>query len=82
MGVEINRLALEPPSTPRSTTTMITSATYRTHGYRPVDSVDRDVEMDVLRLNHRTADDDSDDDSVTTTEGPSTGELAGIYLVC
>lgn len=81
MGVEINKLALEPPTTPRPTATMITSATYRTHGYRPVDSVDRDLEMDVLRLNHRTGDDDSDEESATTTtEGPSTGELAGIYL--
>lgn len=35
--------------------------------------------MDVLRLNHRAIDDDSDDESVTT-DGPSTGELAGIYL--
>ncbi|KAH8694039.1 putative sucrose transport protein [Talaromyces proteolyticus] len=77
MGVEINRLAMEPPSNPRPTASMITSASFRTHGYQPVDSLDRDVEMDVLRLNHR-GDDDSDDESVT--EGPSTGELAGIYL--
>lgn len=38
--------------------------------------------MDVLRLNHRSGgDDDSDvEDSSSTIESPSTGELAGIYL--
>ncbi|OKL57842.1 hypothetical protein UA08_07303 [Talaromyces atroroseus] len=89
MGVEINKLALEPPSTPLPTATMITSTTFRTHGYRPIDSVERDVEMDVLRLNHRTGDEDSDDESssgaaagatTTTSDIASTGELAGIYL--
>jgi solute carrier family 45, member 1/2/4 len=91
MGVEINKLALEPPSTPLPTATMITSTTFRTHGYRPIGSVERDVEMDVLRLNHRTLDDDSDDESssgaaggggasTSTTDIASTGELAGIYL--
>lgn len=40
------------------------------------------MEMDVLRLNHRSGgDDDSDvEDSSSTIESPSTGELAGIYL--
>jgi solute carrier family 45 protein 1/2/4 len=80
MGIEINKLALEPPSRP--TATMITSTTFRTHGYRPIDSVEPDTEMDVLRLNHRSGgDDDSDvEDSSSTIESPSTGELAGIYL--
>lgn len=80
MGIEINKLALEPPSRP--TATMITSTTFRTHGYRPIDSVEPDMEMDVLRLNHRSGgDDDSDiEDSSSTIESPSTGELAGIYL--
>jgi solute carrier family 45 protein 1/2/4 len=80
MGVEINKLAMEPPSNPRPTATMITSTSFLTHGYQPVDSVDRnaDVEMDVLRLNHRNADDESDDESVA--DASSTGELAGIYL--
>ncbi|KAL1968290.1 hypothetical protein VTN77DRAFT_2125 [Rasamsonia byssochlamydoides] len=81
MGVEINKLALEPPTNPRPTATMITSASFRTHGYQPVDTIDRnpDVEMDVLRLNHRSADDDSDDESASDGSS-STGELAGIYL--
>lgn len=80
MGVEINKLALEPPTNPRPTATMITSTSFRTHGYQPLDTIDRnaDVEMDVLRLNHRSADDDSDDESIS--DGSSTGELAGIYL--
>lgn len=79
MGVEINRLALEPPTNSRPTPTMITSSTFRTHGYRPIDSVERDVEMDVLHLNHRTPDEDSEDES-SSTDIASTGELAGIYL--
>ncbi|KAL1986718.1 hypothetical protein VTN96DRAFT_5923 [Rasamsonia emersonii] len=80
MGVEINKLALEPPTNPRPTAAMITSTSFRTHGYQPLDTIDRnaDVERDVLRLNHRNADDDSDDESLS--DGSSTGELAGIYL--
>lgn len=78
MGIEINRLALEPPTTSRPTAAMITSTSFRTYGYQPVDSVDRDVEMDVLHLNHRNADDDSDNESAS--DAASTGELSGIYL--
>ncbi|KAJ9263182.1 hypothetical protein DTO195F2_3160 [Paecilomyces variotii] len=75
MGVEINRLAMGPSYSAPPSTTMITSATYRRM------NPDRDVEMDVLRLNHREADTDSDsDDEGTGSEVASTGELAGIYL--
>lgn len=77
MGIEINRLEMEKPSNPTPTASMITSTSFRTHGYRPIGSVDADAELDVLRLNHRNGD-DSDDDS--ETEASSTGELAGIYL--
>jgi solute carrier family 45 protein 1/2/4 len=81
MGIEINRLALEPPTASRPTATMITSTSFRTHGYRPVGSVDRDVEMDVLHVNHRHADDDDNDsDNESLSEAASTGELSGIYL--
>jgi solute carrier family 45 protein 1/2/4 len=77
MGVEINKLAMEKPSDPAPSASMITSTSFITHGYRPIDSVDTDVELDVLHLNHRSPE-DSDDES--ETEASSTGELAGIYL--
>ncbi|KAL2003494.1 hypothetical protein VTN02DRAFT_3589 [Thermoascus thermophilus] len=79
MGVEINRLAMNPVTNARSTgVTMITSNSIRNGTYQPVGAGDRDdVEPSVLRLNHRDGDSDSEDDG---SEGASTGELAGIYL--
>lgn len=74
MGVEINRLAMGPSYNTEPSTTMITSATYRRFN-----NADRDMEMDVLRLNHREADTDSEDEG-SSSEMASTGELAGIYL--
>ncbi|KAL3482482.1 hypothetical protein BJX99DRAFT_217160 [Aspergillus californicus] len=77
MGVEINRLAMNPSQASRlSGVTMITSSTFRSGGYGEVNG---DAEMDVLRLNHHDPDSDSDaEDGVSNL--PSTGELAGIYL--
>lgn len=78
MGVEINRLAMPQSASSRSTVTMITSNSIRNGTYQPVSTSDRndDVELNVLRLNHRD-DSDSEDDG---SEHSSTGELAGIYL--
>lgn len=78
MGVEINRLAMDPTQASRlSGVTMITSSTVGSGAYG--DSSANASEMDVLRLNHHDPDSDSD-----TEDGfsnlPSTGELAGIYL--
>lgn len=81
MGVEINRLAQEPPGGSKPTAAMITSTSFRTHGYRPVNQIDRDVEMlDVLRVNHRDGDSSDDESTSGDNSGASTGELAGIYL--
>ncbi|KAL5337288.1 hypothetical protein BJX70DRAFT_369980 [Aspergillus crustosus] len=78
MGVEINRLAMNPSQASRlSGVTMITSSTVRSGAYGDL-SADPS-EMDVLRLNHHDPDSDSDtEDGISNI--PSTGELAGIYL--
>ncbi|KAL4783550.1 hypothetical protein BJX76DRAFT_357937 [Aspergillus varians] len=78
MGVEINRLAMNPSQASRlSGVTMITSSTVRSGAYG--DSNPNASEMDVLRLNHSDPDSDSDaEDGISNI--PSTGELAGIYL--
>jgi solute carrier family 45 protein 1/2/4 len=78
MGVEINRLAMNPSQASRlSGVTMITSSTVRSNPYGDI-SADSS-EMDVLRLNHHDPDSDSDaEDGISNI--PSTGELAGIYL--
>ncbi|KAL4960610.1 putative sucrose transporter [Aspergillus stella-maris] len=78
MGVEINRLAMNPSQASRlSGVTMITSSTVRSGGYGDLNATDS--EMDVLRLNHGDPDSDSDaEDGISNI--PSTGELAGIYL--
>ncbi|KAL4870810.1 hypothetical protein BDV12DRAFT_165266 [Aspergillus spectabilis] len=78
MGVEINRLAMNPSQASRlSGVTMITSSTVRSNTYGDL-SADSS-EMDVLRLNHHDPDSDSDaEDGISNI--PSTGELAGIYL--
>ncbi|KAL4879578.1 hypothetical protein BJY04DRAFT_193169 [Aspergillus karnatakaensis] len=70
MGVEINRLAMNPSQASRlSGVTMITYRDLNTDA----------SEMDVLRLNHHDPDSDSDaEDGISNI--PSTGELAGIYL--
>ncbi|KAL2835094.1 hypothetical protein BDW59DRAFT_137098 [Aspergillus cavernicola] len=77
MGVEINRLAMNPSQASRlSGVTMITSSTVRSGTYGDLNA---DTEMDVLRLNHHDPDSDSDtEDGISNI--PSTGELAGIYL--
>jgi solute carrier family 45 protein 1/2/4 len=77
MGVEINRLTMGgySPAVPasRSGVTMITSASLR--------NAASDNELDVLRLNHRDDSFDSDTDEEDPSSNiPSTGELAGIYL--
>ncbi|KAJ5565928.1 hypothetical protein N7535_007566, partial [Penicillium sp. DV-2018c] len=77
MGVEINRLTMGgySPAVPatRSGVTMITSASLR--------NAASDNELDVLRLNHRDDSCDSDTDEEDPSSNiPSTGELAGIYL--
>ncbi|CBF83623.1 hypothetical protein AN2982.2 [Aspergillus nidulans FGSC A4] len=79
MGVEINRLAMNPSQASRlSGVTMITSSSIRSGAYGDLNSSDAS-EMDVLRLNHHDQDDDSDaEDGISNI--PSTGELAGIYL--
>ncbi|KAJ0426224.1 major facilitator superfamily domain-containing protein [Aspergillus carlsbadensis] len=79
MGVEINRLAMNPAQASRlSGVTMITSTTIRSNAYNN-DLNATDSEMDVLRLNHHDPDSDSDtEDGMSNI--PSTGELAGIYL--
>lgn len=86
MGVEINKLAIDPSQNARySGVTMITSSSIRTGNYADPNA---DTEMDVLRLNHNhnhhadDLDDDvvSDSDSDSNDDPSSTGELAGIYL--
>ncbi|RDW86706.1 putative sucrose transporter [Aspergillus mulundensis] len=79
MGVEINRLAMNPSQASRlSGVTMITSSTVRSGAYGDLNGSDAS-EMDVLRLNHHDPDSDSDaEDGISNI--PSTGELAGIYL--
>lgn len=75
MGVEINKLAMNIPPSTRSGVTMITSADIRDRN--------AESEMDVLRLNHHDTDSDTDTDEesgTTSSNVPSTGELAGIYL--
>lgn len=82
MGVEINKLTMNGITTPgiaasstRSGVTMITSASLRNNNAA-------DTELEVLRLNHRDSDSDTDeeDPSSLSSNIPSTGELAGIYL--
>ncbi|KAJ5711641.1 hypothetical protein N7488_005797 [Penicillium malachiteum] len=82
MGVEINKLTMNGASVPgiaasstRSGVTMITSASLRNNSAA-------DTELEVLRLNHRDSDSDTDeeDPSSLSSNIPSTGELAGIYL--
>ncbi|PYH92723.1 MFS general substrate transporter [Aspergillus ellipticus CBS 707.79] len=76
MGVEINKLAMNPSPTSRSGVTMITSSSLGNYSDRATaDS----TEMDVLRLNH-DSDSDSDVEDGGSSNIPSTGELAGIYL--
>lgn len=78
MGVEINKLAMNVPSSSRPGVTMITSADLRDRN--------AESEMDVLRLNHHDTDSDTDEESgpgaapSSSSNIPSTGELAGIYL--
>lgn len=72
MGVEINRLAMNIPPSTRSGVTMITSASVRERA--------AESELDVLRLNHQDTDSDTDEEAGGSSNTPSTGELAGIYL--
>jgi solute carrier family 45 protein 1/2/4 len=76
MGVEINKLTMGgySPAIPssRSGVTMITSASLRNSA--------ADTELDVLRLNHRDSFDSDTDEEEHSSNIPSTGELAGIYL--
>ncbi|THC98002.1 hypothetical protein EYZ11_002504 [Aspergillus tanneri] len=77
MGVEINKLAMSPSQQSRASgVTMITSASLRSGAYGDMNG---DTEMETLRLNHHDADSDSDLEE-GSTQMPSTGELAGIYL--
>ncbi|KAJ5692559.1 hypothetical protein N7462_001982 [Penicillium macrosclerotiorum] len=80
MGVEINKLTMNggvggnsgmAGSATRSGVTMITSASLRSSA--------ADTELEVLRLNHRDLDSDTDEEDPSSNI-PSTGELAGIYL--
>ncbi|KAJ5820177.1 hypothetical protein N7474_005768 [Penicillium riverlandense] len=81
MGVEINKLTMSGgiaatmPTSRSGAVTMITSASLRA-------SSAAESELDVLRLNHRDADSDTDEEDPTSLSSniPSTGELAGIYL--
>lgn len=81
MGVEINKLTMNlntsgnmAASSTRSGVTMITSASLRANSAA-------DTELEVLRLNHRDTDSDTDEeDRDPSSNIPSTGELAGIYL--
>ncbi|RAH83767.1 sucrose transporter [Aspergillus japonicus CBS 114.51] len=75
MGVEINKLAMNP--SPSSRVTMITSSSILSGGF--ADRTATDTEMDILRLNHHDSDSDSDVEDGGSSV-PSTGELAGIYL--
>ncbi|KAJ5114971.1 hypothetical protein NUU61_000730 [Penicillium alfredii] len=80
MGVEINKLTMNgaapmgPPPSHSGAVTMITSASLRANA--------ADSELDVLRLNHHDTDSDTDNDDEEDPSSniPSTGELAGIYL--
>lgn len=76
MGVEINKLtmggAAAMPNS-HSGVTMITSASLRANSAA-------DTELDVLRLNHRNSLDSDTDEEDPSSNTPSTGELAGIYL--
>lgn len=78
MGVEINKLTMGSTagmagSATRSGVTMITSASLRNSA--------PESELEVLRLNHRDADSDTDEEDASSNINiPSTGELAGIYL--
>ncbi|KAJ6009312.1 hypothetical protein N7522_004328 [Penicillium canescens] len=76
MGVEINKLtmggAAAMPNS-HSGVTMITSASLRANSAA-------DTELDVLRLNHRDSFDSDTDEEDPSSNTPSTGELAGIYL--
>ncbi|RJE24360.1 Sucrose transport protein [Aspergillus sclerotialis] len=72
MGVEINKLAMNIPPSTRSGVTMITSASVRERA--------AESELDVLRLNHEDTDSDTDTEAGVSSNIPSTGELAGIYL--
>jgi solute carrier family 45 protein 1/2/4 len=76
MGVEINKLTTGgySPVVPasRSGVTMITSASLRNNA--------ADTELDVLRLNHHDSFDSDTDEEDPSSNIPSTGELAGIYL--
>lgn len=75
MGVEINKLTMNGaaaaavPTSRSGTVTMITSASLRASS----------TELDVLRLNHHDTDSDTDEEDQSSNI-PSTGELAGIYL--
>ncbi|KAL2865805.1 putative sucrose transporter [Aspergillus lucknowensis] len=81
MGVEINRLAMNPSQVSLlSGVTMITSTTIRSNAYNTDLNGTTDSEMDVLRLNHHDSDSDSDTEDGGVSNIPSTGELAGIYL--
>jgi solute carrier family 45 protein 1/2/4 len=79
MGVEINKLTMNSyagapgmsAQATRSGVTMITSASLRNSA--------ADTELEVLRLNHRDSDSDTDEEDQASNI-PSTGELAGIYL--
>ena len=53
--------------------TMITSASLRANSAA-------DTELDVLRLNHHDSFDSDTDEEDPSSNTPSTGELAGIYL--
>lgn len=78
MGVEINKLAMDPSQTASySGVTMITSSSVRTGTYAEPNA---DTEMDVLRLNHADNNNDDSDSDDPSSSTPSTGELAGIYL--
>ncbi|KAJ5538545.1 hypothetical protein N7494_008024 [Penicillium frequentans] len=81
MGVEINKLTMNGASAPgiaasstRAGVTMITSASLRANA--------ADTELEVLRLNHRDTDSDTDEEDPSSLHSniPSTGELTGIYL--
>lgn len=94
MGIEINKLAIDPSTTARySGVTMITSSSIRRGTYTDPNSGtstgNADTELDVLRLNHGDPHDEfdpdnpdleADSDSSDNNDPSSTGELAGIYL--
>lgn len=95
MGIEINKLAIDPSTTARySGVTMITSSSIRRGMYTDPNAsatatANADTELDVLRLHHGDPHDeydpenphfDPDSDSSDADDPSSTGELAGIYL--